>query len=90
MSSRVAQRNEGVVCANVGSEVVMMSLERDEYVALVGIGPRVWELLREPITVDQISQRIHDEYDVNETTARADVAGFIDRLVELDLVRYVR
>lgn len=72
--------------ASVGDEFVIMSVDRGEYYGLSGIGPRIWELIKEPTSIELVVQGIMAEYNIDEATCTADVRDFIDRLVDAGLV----
>lgn len=50
------------------------------------VGARIWELVPECDTEDEIVSKLLEEYDVDEATLRNDVSDFISQLRELDLI----
>ena len=46
------------------------------------VGVFLWKLLQDEITEEELVNKLLEEYDVDEETARADVAEFIDVLVD--------
>ena len=44
------------------------------------LGTFIWGLLSEPTTLDAITARITEEYEVDAATARRDAAEFLDEL----------
>lgn len=85
LSSTVA-RNTEVVAADLDDGLVMMSIEQGKYFDVSGIGPRIWELLAQPITVAAIANTIQAEYEVDEPTCQADMLAFVSELLHLKLV----
>lgn len=68
-------------------DLVMMSAEANAYYGLRGIGPRIWEMLEQPISLRQLTARLCEEFDVDETTCREDAAEFIQQLLRANVVR---
>ena len=79
-NGRMIRRNPDLLAVEMDGDLVMMSIERGEYFGVGGIGTRIWELLEQPRTFDGLVEAICAEYDVAETTCRADAAGFLDQL----------
>ena len=44
------------------------------------LGTFIWNLLSEPTSLDAVTVRITEEYDVDAETARADAQAFLDEL----------
>lgn len=82
-------RNEEPLTALVDGETVMFSPGQGAYFGLDPIGTRVWELLAEPRSIDEVCATLHDEYEVDAATCRTDVDSLVDQLREANLVREV-
>jgi hypothetical protein len=83
----VLVRDPGMIAAEMDGDLVMMSVERGAYFGIGGVGTRVWELLEEPRSVDQLCAAIVTEYEVDEATCRGDVVAFVQRLLDEKLVK---
>ena len=81
-------RHPDLVAAEMDGDLVMMSVEQGEYYGVGGVGPRVWELLEEPVSIDGITVTICSEFDVEEDRCREDMALFIHQMFEMGLVQY--
>ena len=53
---------------------------------LTEVGGFIWDLLPKAEDSEQIVAAVLDSYDVDEVTARADVAAFLAKLTELDII----
>ena len=53
---------------------------------LTEVGGFIWDLLPEAEDSEQIVAAVLDSYDVDEVTARADVAACLAKLTELDII----
>ncbi|WP_295393068.1 PqqD family peptide modification chaperone [uncultured Thiodictyon sp.] len=80
-------RNSDLVAADMDGDLVMMSIEEGEYYGISGVGPRIWELLERPVTVDELAVTICGEFAVDEPTCRSDLLHFTQELIGLGLVQ---
>lgn len=80
-------RNPDLFAADMDGDLVMMSIENGEYYGVGGIGPRVWELLEQPVTVEAITAVICNQFDVDADRCRPDIAAFVRQLLDAGLVR---
>ena len=83
----VVVRDPDMIAAEMDGDLVMMSVERGAYFGIGGVGTRVWELLEQPRSVDQLCAAIVAEYEIDEATCRTDVTAFVQRLLDEKLVR---
>jgi len=77
---------ERVVYKMVGEEMVLLDFERGVYYGLNPVGARVWELLAEGKTAEEIISTLTDEFDALECDVKGDVAALMDDLVANGLV----
>lgn len=72
--------NDTVVCAELDDEMVLLNVETGIYFGLDAVGTRIWTLLTEGATEDEIVTRLLDEYEVSPADLSADVSSFLDDL----------
>lgn len=70
----------------VDGELMLLNTETGMYQGLTGVGPRVWELLQEPTTVQRVVEMIAEEYNVSAETCERDVVEFVRTMAEEELV----
>ncbi len=70
------------LAAKVGDELVMMSLERGNYIGLSEVGARIWDIIETPQPVDAVCARLQEEYEVSCETCRSEVETFLNELVK--------
>ena len=80
----VAGRDQ--VASDLAGETVLLGLRTARYYGLADVGARIWELLREPISVSAICETISREYDVAPERCEADVVRFLEELAEQELI----
>jgi len=78
----IVQRKNDWLFATVGEELVMMNAERGNYIGLSEVAARVWEMIEAPRAVDDVCAQLETEFDVAPETCRAEVAAFLNVMVE--------
>jgi hypothetical protein len=74
--------SDSVLSAPLGGEVVLLEPEAGVYYSLNEVGARVWEIIQEPVTVDVLCRRIHEEFDVDRDECQRDVRLLLSDLLE--------
>lgn len=83
----VVGRSGDQVSCRIDDETVLMHLETGAYFGYDPVGTRVWELLREPIAISALCERLTGEYtDVDVGRCTEDVVAFLEQLVNEGLV----
>ena len=67
-------------------ELVILDMERGEYLALDPIGSRLWAGLQAGKSVDQLVLEVVDEYDVSLEQAKADLEELAEDLIRQGLL----
>lgn len=83
----VVARNEEPVAVEVDRTVVMMSVDQGMYFGLEGTGPRIWALLEQPRSVQQLCDELMKEFDIDAEACRIEVCNFLEELRRAQLVR---
>ena len=80
--------SRGVNClaTEVDGEVILLDLDSDIFIGLDEVGSSIWNLLETPATFSSLCQTLQKEYDVTETTCRADVLSFLSELLNDGLI----
>lgn len=78
--------NPDLIAADMDGETVMMSIASGEYFGLNPVGSRVWEMLAEPHSVDELVPQICAEFAVDEATCSADLQAFTQKLLDNGLI----
>ena len=72
--------------SKVDDEVIIMSLASDRYIGLDPVGSRIWELLSNPLTIDELCAQLLEEYDVDASVCRQDTLELLETLRNKGLV----
>jgi hypothetical protein len=75
-----------VLFREIDQECVLLDLGSGTYFGLNEVGTRIWNLLREGRSEDDIVQMIAEEYDSDAGTIRADVRRLLSELESRKLI----
>lgn len=82
----LVRRTEGLLAAAVGDELLMMNAAEGKYFNLNDVGSRIWELLAQPVSVDELVAALTAEYEVDAGAAHVEVLEFLSALRERGLL----
>ena len=74
---RASISDDGLVLLDVDGGLVLSSN---------AVGARIWQLLEQQHTPDEIARQLSEEYDVPQARTQADVASFVAALLAQQLV----
>ena len=80
-------RTEGIMTAPVDQEIVLLNMKGNNYISLDAIGRRIWELLENPVVVDELCRQLGTEFEATPEQISADVLPFLTELEGEGLVR---
>ena len=75
-----------VLHQELGGETVLLNLANENYFGLDEVGTRVWQLLGETHSANDVVSLLTEEYDVPTEQLRADVSKLISELAAAGLV----
>jgi hypothetical protein len=75
-----------VVTEDMGSEKVILDLQQSRYCSLNGVGSRMFALVQERPTLEEVVFAITEEYAADADTVRRDLLDLIDRLLREGLL----
>jgi hypothetical protein len=64
----------------VDDAIVVLDLHNSTYLSINGTGALIWEQLVVGATIEKMTRSITDQFDVDETVAKADIEAFTDDL----------
>ncbi|PLX01295.1 MAG: PqqD family protein [Marinilabiliales bacterium] len=80
------QRKQDIVFNRMDNEVVMLNLEKGEYYGLDEIGSRIWDIIEDEISFQNLIQKLMEEFEVEESMCAADTKDFLMDLHEKKLL----
>ena len=78
--------NNQTISGRLDDELVMMDIEKGKYFALNPVATRIWDLLEQPLSVEELCGSLLDEYDVEPEKCHSEVVKYLDQMEKLGLV----
>ncbi len=72
--------------SDLGGEVAILDLKAGVYYGLDAVGARIWSLIQEPRTVNEIRNILLEEYEVEPEQCERDLLALLRRLADEGLV----
>jgi Coenzyme PQQ synthesis protein D (PqqD) len=89
LRSLIVASQDNVSCA-LGDEVAILQIRSGIYFGLDPVGARLWNLLREPHTVEQLREELLSEYDVEPERCEEDLLALLETLHAQGLIEIRR
>lgn len=83
----IISRNPEILFSSIDDESVLLSIEQNNYYGMDSIGSKVWEILKEPTSVENIVLLLMEEFQVSQTTCISDVTTFLNVLEKEKLIK---
>jgi hypothetical protein len=81
-------RSDDLVEADIDNDKVMMHVDSGLYFGLDAVAARVWELLEQPLSINELVDSLTQEFDVEADQCRSDIESFITKLQENKLIAF--
>ena len=83
------QRSQEAIFSEVGDDIVALHVERGTCYGMENVTSIVWQMLSEPLTLEQLCARLVEMYEVDPATCRADVAPLLAELEAEGMVQRI-
>jgi hypothetical protein len=83
----VFKRQDSWLAAQVGDELVMMSVDSGVYIGLNEVGARVWDLIETPRDVGDLCAKLSEEFETTPETCRPEVEAFLAQLQQRGAIK---
>ena len=74
------------VSCDLAGEAAILNLKNGVYYGLDPVGARIWNLLQEPRTVNEIGEALLKEYDVEPERCERDLLALLQKLAAEGLI----
>ncbi|NOU70886.1 lasso peptide biosynthesis PqqD family chaperone [Paenibacillus sp. LMG 31458] len=79
-------QGEGNIVSDMDGEKVMLNIANGKYYNLGQIGGYIWELIRAPITVEELVTALMTEFDVEQEVCEEHTKVFLNQLLEEKII----
>jgi len=79
-------RTQSIIDGELDNHQVIMHIERGKYFGLNPVGKRIWTLIEEPKTFEEITSALILEYNISPDQCKTEVREFLDKGVECDII----
>jgi Coenzyme PQQ synthesis protein D (PqqD) len=76
-----------ILARELEGEMVLLDPYAASYFSLNHTGTRVWQLLHEKVTVEEICQSIAEQYELSGEAVRTDLIPFLEELLQAGLIQ---
>lgn len=83
-------RCDDLLEADVNGEIVALHIDKGQCYGMNNVASRIWQLLAEPTSAEQICATLAEEYEVDPATCRAEVDALLADLKAEGLIRPAR
>ena len=87
LDSRLCPNRVDVASKVMDGEAILINLSNGLYYSLDGGGAMMWEMIGADHTLSEMARSLHERYDVDLATARADVQRVARELVDANLAQ---
>ena len=78
--------SDDALSQEVGGEMVILDLRSEQYFGLDEVGARIWQLMQENGELQQVFDRMLDEFDVQADSLETDMMALLGELERTGLV----
>lgn len=74
------QLKEDLLTSKIGDEIVLMTIESGKYFSINQVGSKIWEMIKKPVTVEDVCKELTEEYAVSIEQCLSDTLPFLEKL----------
>ena len=74
------------VSADLNGDMAILNLQTKTYYGLAGVGAFIWRKLEVPTDYASLTQAVMEEFEIDRTQCRLDVASFLEKLDSIALL----
>ena len=83
----IVTQTKELVSSDLDGETVLLSIETGKYYNMDPIGSRIWELIKDPMSVSQLIDILLGEFEVDREQCEQEVLAFLNKLAGDHLIR---
>ncbi len=79
-------RNKQIIDGELDNNQVMMHLEKGKYYGLNPVGKRIWDLIEQPKSFEEITTTLLKEFDVSKEQCEQEVQAFMEKALQNEII----
>ena len=84
----IIERNDAdLISSQLGDDIVLMDSNTGDYIGMNAVGSDIWKLLDSPLSVDEVTSRVANMYEVDENYGKAKISGFLQRMLDNKIIQ---
>ena len=83
--SKYRRKNE-TISGRLHNELVMMDVSKGKYFSLNPVATQIWDLLEQPLSLDEICGNLIEEYKVDKIRCHKEVEAYLMEMENLGLI----
>ena len=80
-------RNEQIIDGELDNNQVMMHLDKGKYFGLNPVAKRIWDIIEEPKSFEDICSVLLAEFNVTPEQCKEEVNSFLEKAVKFDIIK---
>lgn len=85
-TTTIVKRDPSLLSSRVDDDLVLFSAEQGMYYGTQAVGRRIWALIKDEVSIDEICDKLLEEFSVDRVTCQREVVQFIEQLAEEELI----
>lgn len=81
--------NKTIEYNDTGEEIVILIPEKGDFFRLNNVGSEMFRMLKEGLSVEDITLKISEEYDKEESSIEKDVEEFLTQLADKNIINKI-
>ena len=78
--------NNETISGRLHDELVMMDIKKGKYFSLNPVATHIWDLLAQPLSLDELCLKLTAEYEVAEVQCRGEIEEYLEEMKKLGLL----
>ena len=87
LKKTVICRNPSAISSELDGEAVILDMESGKYHGLDSTGTKIWALLEDKISLDDLVLKLTEEYSVECEQCKSEVESFVRQMLALGLIK---
>jgi hypothetical protein len=84
----ISRRKDGLLVSELGNEMVMMDIESGNYIGLNETGRVIWELIDQPLKVNDLIMQLLNRYEIGYEECSRDTLEYLHKMDEQKILSY--